>query len=468
MPARRKTSSETSLARKKTALAKPSTRITGISPVLVTDLRQLILSAREQVARAVDSGLVLLYWSIGHRIRTDILKDKRAEYGEKILHALSAKLTAEFGRGYGQRNLARMVQLAEVFPDPKILTSLMTKLGWTHFLHIIRLDDPLKRDFYAEMCRIEQWNTRTLDQKIQSMLYERTALSKKPDKLIAAELKKLREEDKLTPDLVFRDPYVLDFLGLKDTYAEKDLEAAILLEIEGFILELGVGFAFVARQKRMQIDGRDYYLDLLFYHRKLKRLVAIDLKIGDFEAADKGQMELYLNWLKRHESEPEEAAPLGIILCAGKSAEHVELLEVEKSGIHVASYWTKTLPKDLLRKKLHQAVATARATLEARKQEATAIATSTATTKPPKNAPTRQQGQFLAYIHGYMMRNEQRLAPTHAALQKFFNLTAPSVNSMLIRLEQRGFIQRSPGQARGIRLTIATDLIPPLERPFKF
>ena len=367
MPANRKPSSAASPAGKKTALAKTSSTVTGLSPALVTDLRQIILSAREQVARAVDSGLVLLYWSIGHRILKDILKDKRAEYGEKIFYALSRKLTAEFGRGYGQRNLARMVQFAEVFPDPKILTSLMTKLGWTHFLHIIRLDDPLKRDFYAEMCRIEKWNTRTLHQKIQSMLYERTALSKKPDKLIAKELKKLRDEDKLTPDLVFRDPYVLDFLGLKDTYAEKDLEAAILREIEGFILELGVGFAFVNRQKRMQIDGRDYYLDLLFYHRKLKRLVAIDLKIGDFEAADKGQMELYLNWLKRHESEPDEAAPMGMILCAGKSAEHVELLEVEKSGIHVASYWTETLPKDLLRKKLHQAVATARAMIAERK-----------------------------------------------------------------------------------------------------
>jgi len=359
MPASRKSFSDASPARKKTALTKPAAAIIAASPALVTDLRQIILSAREQVAHAVDSGLILLYWSIGQRIRKDILKDKRAEYGEKIFYALGRKLTAEFGRGYGQRNLARMVQFAEVFPDPKILTSLMTKLGWTHFLHIIRLD--------AEMCRIEKWNTRTLHQKIQSMLYERTALSKKPDKLIATELKKLREEDKLTPDLVFRDPYVLDFLGLKDTYAEKDLEAAILREIEAFILELGVGFAFVARQKRMQIDGRDYYLDLLFYHRKLKRLVAIDLKIGDFEAADKGQMELYLNWLKRHESEPDEATPMGIILCAGKSAEHVELLEVEKSGIHVASYWTKTLPKDLLRKKLHQAVATARAMIAERK-----------------------------------------------------------------------------------------------------
>jgi hypothetical protein len=183
---------------------------------------------------------------------------------------------------------------------------------------------------------------------------------------MAAELKKLREEDKLTPDLVFRDPYLLDFLGLKDTYGEKDVEAAILREIEAFILELGVGFCFVARQKRMQIDGRDYYLDLLFYHRKLRRLVAIDLKIGDFEAGDKGQMELYLNWLKRYECEPDEAELLGLILCAGKTAQHVELMELEKSRIHVATYWTKVLPKKLLERKLRDAVRLARARLAER------------------------------------------------------------------------------------------------------
>lgn len=337
---------------------------------LLTDVREMILTTRQTVAQGVNSALVLLYWNIGQRIRTDILKEKRAEYGEKIVHALSAQLTAEFGRGFGARSLFRMIRFAEVFPDTGIVSALRTQLGWTHFRAIIPLDDPLKRDFYAEMCRIERWNTRTLEQKIQSMLFERTALSKKPDKLIAMELKRLREEDKLTPDLVFRDPYVLDFLGLRDTYAEKDLEAAILREIEAFILELGVGFAFVERQKRMQIDGRDYYLDLLFYHRKLKRLVAMDLKIGDFEAADKGQMELYLNWLKRHETEPDEAAPMGMILCAGKSAEHVELLEVEKSGIHVATYWTKVLPKKQLVKKLHQVVTQARQRLQALHTEA--------------------------------------------------------------------------------------------------
>jgi predicted nuclease of restriction endonuclease-like (RecB) superfamily len=333
---------------------------------LLREVRAFILTARQQVAQTANAALTLLHWQIGNRIRSGILGEKRAEYGERIVSSLATQLEAEFGRGFGARNLFRMVRFAEVFPDPKIVSALMSQLGWTHFLNIIRLDDPLQRDFYAEMCRVERWSTRTLEKKIQGMLFERTALSKKPAKLAAMELAQLREEDKLTPDLVFRDPYLLDFLGLKDTYAEKDLEAAILREMEAFILELGVGFAFVARQKRMTIGGKDYYLDLLFYHRKLRRLVALDLKIGDFEAGDKGQMELYLAWLKRHECAAGEAEPLGLILCAGKNMEHVELLELSKSGIHVATYWTEALPKEQLERKLHEAVRLARAGLRAR------------------------------------------------------------------------------------------------------
>ena len=334
---------------------------------LLADLRRLIQHAREGVARAVDSSLTTLYWHVGQRIRQDILKEKRAEYGEQIVSALAAQLEREFGRGFSRRNLFNMVRFAEVFPDPRIVQPLAAQLSWTHFSLIIYLDDPLQRDFYAEMCRLERWSKRALQKKIGSMLFERTALSRKPEKLAALELKQLREEDKFTPDLVFRDPYILDFLGLKDTYAEKDLEAAILREIEAFLLELGVGFCFVARQQRMQIDDRDYYLDLLFYHRKLRRLIAIDLKIGQFEAADKGQMELYLGWLKRYAVEPEEAAPLGMILCAGKSTEHIALLELQKSGIHVASYWTELLPKKELERKLHEAVRLARTQLAAAK-----------------------------------------------------------------------------------------------------
>ena len=350
------------------ALPRPSAAKPANRPAraLVTDVRDMIRQARAGVARAVDSGLVTLYWHVGRRIREDILKARRAEYGEKIVSALGTQLSAEFGRGFGVRNLFRMVRFAEAFPDESIVSALRTLLGWTHFRQIIALDDPLKRDFYAEMCRIEKWNTRTLEKKIGSMLFERTALSKKPDKLIRQELAALRDEDKLTPDLVFRDPYVLDFLRLHDSYAEQDIEAAILREMESFILELGAGFCFVARQKRMQIDDQDYHLDLLFYHRKLRRLVAIDLKLRNFAAADKGQMELYLNWLKRYECEPGEGEPLGIILCAGKRAQHVELLELEKSGIHVASYWTRVLPRKLLEQKLQDAVRLARARLGAK------------------------------------------------------------------------------------------------------
>ncbi len=334
---------------------------------LLSDVRGLILSARIQVAQTVNAGLALLYWQVGDRIRRGILEEKRADYGARIVSALAGQLEAEFGCGFAEKNLRRMVQFAEVYPDCEIVVALLRQLSWTHFLRLIPIADPLKRDFYAEMCRIERWSTRTLEKKIQSMLYERTAISKKPGKLVEAELQQLREEDKLTPDLVFRDPYILDFLGLKDAYAEKDLETAILREMEAFILELGAGFCFVERQKRLQIDDRDYYLDLLFYHRTLGRLVAVELKLGDFDAADKGQMELYLAWLKRHERRESEGDPIGLILCAGKRAEHVELLDPETSGIRVSSYWTKVLPRRELERKLHDAVRLARARLDERK-----------------------------------------------------------------------------------------------------
>ncbi|OGP70492.1 MAG: hypothetical protein A2W09_07865 [Deltaproteobacteria bacterium RBG_16_50_11] len=336
---------------------------TVTSKALLRDLRELITEARQEVARRVNSVLVLLYWRIGQRIRQDILQEKRAEYGEQIVSAVSRELAAEFGTGFSGKNLWHMIRFAEVFPEEEIVSALRRELSWTHFKQIIYLDDPLKRDFYAEMCRLERWSTRTLEKKIAGMLFERTALSKKPEKLIREELDTLRTEDKLTPDLVFRDPYFLDFLGLKDRYLEKDIEDAIMRELENFILELGIGFSFVARQKRIQVDNDDYYLDLLFYHRGLKRLVAIDLKLGDFRPGDKGQMELYLRWLARYEQKPGEETPIGLILCAGKKKETVALLELEKSSIRVASYWTKVLPRKLLQKKLHEAIQHARVRL---------------------------------------------------------------------------------------------------------
>ncbi|GAG99096.1 unnamed protein product, partial [marine sediment metagenome] len=258
------------------------------------------------------------------------------------------------------------VQFAEVFSDMEIVVTLSRQLSWSHFVAILPLKDDLQRDFYAEMCRVERWSVRTLRKKIDGMLYERTAISKKPEELIEKDLAALREEDRLTPDLVFRDPYLLDFLGLKDTFSEKDLETAILREMENFILELGAGFSFVARQKRITVDNEDHYLDLLFFHRKLKRLIAIELKLGKFKAAYKGQMELYLRWLEKYEKEPGEETPLGLILCAGKASEHIELLELDKSGIKVAEYMTELPKRELLEQKLHKAVETARKRLEVR------------------------------------------------------------------------------------------------------
>lgn len=327
---------------------------------LLKDIRELIDAARGHVAQAANAGLVLLYWGVGQRIRKDILHEQRATYGEQILPTLSAKLVPEYGEGFSARNLSRMIRFAETFPEHTIVTTLSSQLGWSHLVEIIQLKDKLQRDFYAEMCRLERWSVRAIRKKIGSMLFERTALSKKPAKLAALELKKLREEDKLTPDLVFRDPYFLDFLGLKGAYLEKDVEAAILREMESFILELGVGFTFMARQKRMQVGGNDYYLDLLFYHRKLRRLVAIELKLDKFKPEFKGQMELYLRWLEKHEQEPDEAPPIGMILCAVKNHEEVELLQLDKSGIRVAEYMTELPPRKVLEEKLHNAICLAR------------------------------------------------------------------------------------------------------------
>ena len=339
----------------------PTNAAASVVPAdLLTDVRALIEQARDATARAVNSALVLVYWSIGDRIRRDILKNKRADYGEQILPTLSAKLVPEYGQGFGERNLARMIKFAEVFPQGETVGALSRQLGWSHFVELLPVQDGLKRDFYAEMCRVERWSVRTLRDKMNGMLFERTALSKKPAKLAEQELAKLRSEDQLSPDLVFRDPYFLDFLGLNDTYAEKDLEAAILREIEAFLLELGGGFTFVARQKRMVIDGKDFALDLLFYHRKLRRLIAVDLKLGEFEAAFKGQMELYLRWLDKHEREPGEDAPLGMILCESAGEEQVELLLLGASGIRVATYLTELPPKAILEQKLRAAAERAR------------------------------------------------------------------------------------------------------------
>lgn len=358
---RRKKTSESSVAtRPAPRLAVSAQSRDGVSD-LVRDLGALIDSTRRGVAVTANAALTTLYWQIGTRVHREILQSRRAEYGSEIVSAVGRQLQARYGRGFDEKSIRHMVRFAEAFPDSEIVSALRRQLTWTHFKHLIYIDDELKRTFYAEMSRVEGWSTRDLAERIDSMLYERTALSKKPEKLIQQELSALREKGELTPTMVFRDPYMLDFLDLADTYSEKDLESAILREIERFLLELGSGFAFVERQKRIVLDGDDYYLDLLFFHRRMQRLVAVELKLKDFKPADFGQMELYLRWLDRHERQPSEQAPLGIILCAGKKRETVEYLDLDARGIHVAEYLTELPPRTVLEARLHRAIEAARA-----------------------------------------------------------------------------------------------------------
>ncbi|WP_247318648.1 PDDEXK nuclease domain-containing protein [Ralstonia pseudosolanacearum] len=336
---------------------------------LLGDIRAMIEAARKRAASAVNSELTMLYWRIGQRIRTQVLDGRRGAYGKEVLPTLASQLVKEYGGSFAEQNLRRMVQFAATFPDEQILVSLIRELSWTHFIALIPLKDPLQRDYYVQMASAERWSVRTLRERIDSMLYERTALSKKPDETIAQELATMRDAQRMSPALVMRDPYILDFLGLRDTWQEGDLEAAIIREMESFLLELGAGFSFVARQKRIPIDDEDFHLDLLFYNRKLRRLVAVELKVGEFKAAYKGQMELYLRWLDKHEREPEEASPLGIILCTGKKREQIELLELDKSGIHVAEYLTALPPRGMLVERLQQATQRAQLEIEQRKTD---------------------------------------------------------------------------------------------------
>ena len=290
---------------------------------LVKEISLYIEESKQQLAITVNATLSLLYWQIGKRINEEILQNQRAEYGKEIVSALSRQLTLDYGTGWSKRQLHHCIRFAEVFSDFEIVHTLCSQLSWSHLRLIIPIEETHKRDFYIEICKLEKWSTRTLQERIQSMLFERTAISKKPEQTIKNDLALLNKEQKLSADLVFKDPYVLDFLGLKDTYSEKDLESAIIAELQRFISELGSDFAFLARQKRITIDTTDYYIDLLFYHRRLKCLVAIDLKIGNFEASYKGQMELYLRYLEKYEQVEGENSPIGLILCSGKNAEHV-------------------------------------------------------------------------------------------------------------------------------------------------
>lgn len=335
---------------------------TAVPASLIGDLRQIIEQARNRVAFTVNSELTMMYWHIGERINREVLDNQRADYGKQIVAQVARQLQEEYGtKGFDEKNIRRMLQFAQSFPDFQIVAPLARQLSWSHFVEVLPIKDPLAREFYVTLAASERWGRNRLRKEIDGMLYERTAISGKPDVLIKQELSQLRDDNVLSPDLVFKSPYFLEFTGLKGMYSEKSLEDSLIAHLEQFIIELGNGFSFVARQKRMIIDGEDFYLDLLFYHRRLHRLIAIDLKLGRFKAQYKGQMELYLRWLEQYEMEEGEETPLGLLLCTEGGEEQIELLQLDKAGIKVAQYMTELPPREVLIHQIQKSLEAAKA-----------------------------------------------------------------------------------------------------------
>lgn len=332
---------------------------------LIQDLRQIIEQARGHVAATANYELTMMYWHVGERINHEVLGNHRAEYGKQIVASVSRQLQQEYNiKGFDEKNIRRMMQFTSLFPDSQIVATVSRQLSWSHFVEVLPLKDDLQREFYLTLAASEKWSVRKLRKEIDGMLFERTAISGKPDEFIKKELSTLRDDNVMSPDLVFKSPYFLEFTGLKGMYSERDLEESLLAHLEQFIIELGNGFSFVARQKRMIIDGEDFYLDLLFYHRRLHRLIAIDLKLGRFKAQYKGQMELYLRWLEQNEMEPGEESPLGLLLCTEGSEEQIELLQLDKSGIKVAKYLTELPSREVLQRQIQKSLEAAKARFE--------------------------------------------------------------------------------------------------------
>jgi len=337
-------------------------------PKLLTDAPQIdenslflnvsyIIEQRRSLAYSyANLEIVQMYWEIGRFINTSILENRRAAYGKQIFSTLSRKLAEKYGKSFERENLYRMTQFAELFPEIKIVSSLAGKLSWSHFCELIRLESEEARLYYATDAASRHLGIRDLRKQISRKAYERQEIANSQ-----------LSEESTVPFNMFKDPYLLDTLGLKENFLEADLEKAILTELESFILEFGHGFTFVERQKRMTMDGDDFRLDLLFYHRVLKRLVAIELKLEKFRPEFKGQMEFYLKWLNRYERQADEKEPIGLILCPHANRGQLELLEMDKSGIAVAEFWTVMPPKREFERKINEIMQEAKERLERRK-----------------------------------------------------------------------------------------------------
>jgi predicted nuclease of restriction endonuclease-like (RecB) superfamily len=351
---------------------------------MLPEIRGLIEEARHRAVTAANLSMVTLYWNVGRIINTELQRAPgRADYGEALLATLAERLRLDYGPGFSRSNLQDMRRFHEAFEicqtvssksaaafgrlrtravlppkcqtvsgelEPRLMvdTSKHFHLNWSHYRLLLGQRDYTRRKFYFEQAAAQRWSVRELQRQIAGALFERVALSKDTRALVKLERKKGPME-LANYRAAFKDPYLLDFLGLTGAYSEKDLEAAIITNLQQFLTELGSDFCFIRRQYPMRIDDDDYFLDLLFYHRRLHCLVAVDLKIGPFTAADKGQMDLYLAWLRRHEWREAENEPVGLILCTSKKRQHVELLLAEgQHKMQVSEYLTALPDKTTL------------------------------------------------------------------------------------------------------------------------
>jgi predicted nuclease of restriction endonuclease-like (RecB) superfamily len=326
-------------------------------PQLIADIRKLIDHSKSTIARKINSQMTMLYWHIGKRIREEVLQSERAEYGEEVVKNLAKALTIEYGKGFSRANLFYMIKFYDFVSNIEIVQTVSGKLSWSHIVEILPIKTKAEQEFYTYMAIESNWSVRQLRYNIHIMTYDRTIASQKTNTpLQMPAISREYSTEVMQPDILLKDPYILDFLGLKGDFYESDLEEAILREIEKFLLEMGTGFSFIARQRRISVDGDNYYLDLLLYNRKLKRMVVIELKKGKFKPEYKGQMEFYLNYLKKFETFEGEEAPIGIILCTEKSPSQIKLLDLDKAGIHVAEYWTELPSQEVFERKIQEIV----------------------------------------------------------------------------------------------------------------
>ena len=314
-----------------------------------TTIRQSIVQAQHKLTAAVNSAMVTAYWEIGEQIYKACGENDRAGYGKKLLQYLSEQLTAEFGKGFDESNLRKMRQFYRCFP---IRDTLCPELGWSHYRLLMRIPDEAERAFYTEECAKSAWSVRQLERQIHTMYYQRL-LSSQDKAPVSAEIQ--TTEPKPEYEKIVKDPYVMEFLQIKpDTHVfESNLEQALIDHLQQFLLELGRGFSFVARQKRFTLDGQNFYIDLVFYNYILKCFVLIDLKMGQLTHQDIGQMQMYVNYYTRELMNEGDNPPIGIVLCADKSDAIVKYtLPEDNRQIFASKYFTYLPTEEELKREL--------------------------------------------------------------------------------------------------------------------